>query len=506
MAHPATRTSSPSIPLSQLVLLWRRHARWICIASFLLATVGVSVVALLPNVYRATTTILVDPQKIPEKYVSSTVTTDPNGRLNTLTQEVLSSSRLQEVVDQHALYPEMRRTHSHEEVLDYMREKTKIVLKQGPDSEPGLSSFSISYEDHDPALAANVANALAANFINWNLKARQQAAAGTTGFLTAEAARAKQSLENQERQLQAFRLAHAGATPDELTTNLQILARLHTELEANADTLNRLEQERILTVHTATTSVTAQPVTERQRLMQEKRRLEGEQWLLKKQFTEVYPDRIANDQALHAIDAQLAALPKTAESNEEADVRLTLLDSQIKRRRQQGDQINEQIHNYQAKVNSVPVLQTQLVELTRNYEASRENYQSLLDKTFSAGMAEELERNQQAERFTILDPARKPGKPIWPARIPVTAGVIVFSGVLPLAFVYGKFVLTGRVISPLEVREMLPRGTVPFISVPVITTEPEARRLRLRASKAIVVSLLVCTTIVLLLMKVRPIL
>src|SRR6185312_1538345 len=204
-------------------------------SSLLLAAFGIVVTSLLPNVYRATTTILVDPQKIPEKYVTSTVTTDPNARMNTLTQQVLSASRLQEIIDKYDLYPELRKRKSREEMLDFMRKKTKIEIKPSPEPEQGLSSFTISYEDRDRMLVARITNQLAASFIDWTLKVRQQQAISTTQFLGSELQRAKQGLEQQEDQLEAFKMRHAGSTPDELNANLQTLSRLQSETESHVD-------------------------------------------------------------------------------------------------------------------------------------------------------------------------------------------------------------------------------------------------------------------------------
>ena len=42
----------------------------------------------------------------------------------------------------------------------------------------------------------------------------------------------------------------------------------------------------------------------------------------------------------------------------------------------------------------------------------RENYVSLLKKKLEADAAADLEKRQKGERFTILDPARIPEKPI----------------------------------------------------------------------------------------------
>ena len=103
-------------------------------SSLAILTAGIVGTSLLPNVYSATTTVLVDPQKIPERYVASTITADPNARMNTLTQQVLSASRLQEIIDKNNLYPGMRKKASREEVLDYMRSKTKIEIKSSPEA------------------------------------------------------------------------------------------------------------------------------------------------------------------------------------------------------------------------------------------------------------------------------------------------------------------------------------------------------------------------------------
>ncbi len=116
-------------------------------------------------------------------------------------------------------------------------------------------------------------NQLASSFIAWNLKAREQQALGTTRFLSGELDQAKRSLEEQEAALQAYRMQHAGATPDALTGNLQALSRLQAESESNADAISRLDQERILLGQAKSMDPREAPLSDRDRLLQEKRRL-----------------------------------------------------------------------------------------------------------------------------------------------------------------------------------------------------------------------------------------
>lgn len=488
----------------------KKHRHGVFLSSLLLAVCGIVGISLMPNVYRATTTILVDPQKIPERYVSSTVTSDPNERLSTLTQQVLSASRLQEIIDKDNLYPEMRGKKSREEILDYMRAKTTIELKQAP--EQGLSSFSIAYEDKDRSNVAKITNQLAFGFIDWNLKARQQQALGTTQFLSTELEEAKKSLEEQEGQLEAFRMRHAGATPDQLNVNLQALSRLQADVQSTTDAISRLDQERILLTQVKPTEVhDTSSLTDRGRLLQEKHRLETERWNLKRQFTDTYPDVVIATEQLKEINARLAAMPEpSSDSSDSYDsdtrVRLALIDKEAQRRKQQLASLQQQIGSYQGKVESVPALETQMAELTRNYEVSRQNYQSLLDKTFSASMSEDLERKQQAERFTVLDPAKTPEKPVKPKRLPFMAGAVLLAFLIPAGITIALHSLSGSVKSEIELKGMLPLKIQVLGTIPPIANKIDLRRGRLIAVQTVVLSVVACVALVVFLLKVRPIL
>lgn len=497
-----------SFTLKQCLAAMRKHIHLILLSiAFMLAT-GIVSVSLLPNIYRATTTVLVDPQKIPERYVASTITSDPNARLNTLTQQVLSSSRLQEIIERYNLYSNVRQTSSSEEVIEYMRSKTKIDIKPNP--EQGLSSFSISYENTDRAIVAVVTNQLAASFIAWNLKARQQQAFGTTQFLSTELDEAKRSLEEQESALQAYRLQHAGATPDALTGNLQALSRLQAESESNEDAISRLDQERILLTQTRSSDPHVSPLTERDRLIQDERRLEEELLALKRQFTDSYPDVISTKEQIHDVRARLAAIPESSSAADHLDsttkVRLTLIERELQRHKELKSNLHAQIRSFQAKVDSVPILESHLAELTRNYEGSRQNYQSLLDKTLSAGMSEQLEKKQQAERFMILDPAKTPEKPFKPKRLPLFGGVVALSIVLPLGAVVAKEALSGVVKSETQLKELLPPQISVLGTIPPIQNQLDIRRAKWAIFQTSVLLVITCAALVIFLLKVRPIL
>jgi polysaccharide chain length determinant protein (PEP-CTERM system associated) len=506
MSHSPANTDQLSAIVRQHWNVLRRHISLLVLISVALSAASVVLIALLPDVYQATTTILVDPQKIPEKYVASTVTSDPNDHLNTLKQQVLSTSRLQEIIDRDHLFPTLRRTMSREEVLDYMRKKIKIELKQG--SDQGLSSFTITYEDRDRTAVAAIANQLAASFIDWNLQVRQQQATNTTQFLSSELEQAKRSLEQQESQLEAFKLKHVGSTPDQLDGNLQTISRIQTQLQSNADAISRLDEERIMMTQ-ARPPITADvaSLSERDRLILDKHRLENELSKLRREFTDTYPDVVLVKGQLQSVTARLAAMPAPDNGGQYDSVsqaRLTVITKELERHRAQQAALEQEISSYQSKVDSVPVLETQLTELTRNYETSRQNYQSLLDKRMSASMSQDLERKQQAEHFIVLDEAKTPEKPIRPRRMLLMLGATLGSLLLTLVAILGIHMLLGRIDSEAQLRSLLPESVPVLGTIPPIVSQAERRAKRIAFVRTLTLSAAICVAVFLFLHKVRP--
>jgi succinoglycan biosynthesis transport protein ExoP len=501
-------SDNTSAKIRQVLVILKGHRYLVFLCSLVFATLGIVGISLLPDQYKATTTILVDPQKIPERYVSSTVTSDPNERLNTLKQQVLSSSRLQEIIDRDNLYSKMRKQKSREEILDFMRKQIKIELVQG--SDQGLSSFTISYDDKDRWLVAPITNQLAASFIDWNLRVRQQQAHDTAQFLSTELEHARRGLQDQEDQLQAFKLRHVGGTPDQLDANLQVLSRLQSQLQSNMDAISRLDEERIMLMQTKSVGTSdTTSLSERGHLLQEKRRLEGELWNLKRQFTDTYPDVVIAREELKNVESRLAALPAPpADASDSYDsatqIKLGIINKELERHRQQQTALQQQIASYQGKVDSVPVLETQMTELTRNYEISRQNYQSLLDKSLSAGMSQDLERQQQAERFIILDPARTPEKPFTPKRLPLMAGAVLFALLIVPGVAVGSGFLLGRVGSEYELKKMLPGKIQILGTIPPITSRADLRRERIMMLQTVAAFVITCVALIVFLHKVKP--
>ena len=172
---------SEPIDLSEIREMVRRN-RWRFLILFLggwLLVWGIS--WMLPSVYRSGTLILVEQPAVPEKYVVSNVDSDIQQQLDSITQQILSRTRLLTIIDHLNLYAQERKRVSDDAALERMKKDIEIELVRGDDRK--LSAFNIYYSSGDPRTAQRATSELADLFITQNLEQRQERSESTTRFL-----------------------------------------------------------------------------------------------------------------------------------------------------------------------------------------------------------------------------------------------------------------------------------------------------------------------------------
>ena len=101
------------------------------------------------------------------------------------------------------------------------------------------------------------------------------------------------------------------------------------------------------------------------------------------------------------------------------------LDRNIAAKQAEEKRLRGMITMYQTRIAAAPTRESELVELTRDYETLQKTYTNLLGKREDSKVAANLERRQIGEQFKVLDPARFPEKPSSPNRILInSAGVV----------------------------------------------------------------------------------
>src|SRR5271165_5500293 len=220
----------------------RRHLQFL-IPLFLGWAVVWGVSWVLPPRYLSSTLILVEQPTMPKDYVTPNVNDDLQERMQSITQQILSRTRLLHIIDQVNLYGGTHTQPSPDQQVDAMRKDIDIELVR--DARNQITAFNVSYSARDPRVAQRVTSELTNLFINENLEVRQQQSEDTTKFLESQLETARKTLSDQEEKIREFKGQHVGEMPAQVASNLQILAGLQSQLQNEEDALNSAKQQRV---------------------------------------------------------------------------------------------------------------------------------------------------------------------------------------------------------------------------------------------------------------------
>lgn len=472
----------------------------------------------LPSTYRSATLILVEQPAVPEKFVVSNIDIDIRQQLDSITQQILSRTRLLHIIDGLNLYAEDRKHKSPDDLVEEMRKDVDIELVRGDDKK--LSAFNIYYENRDPKMAQLATNELANLFITENLEQRQERSENTTRFLEDQLDQYRKKLAEQEARVREFKDKHIGELPSQTQSNLQILGGLQAQLQAQEDSLNRAKQQ-----NTYLESLLNQYRTlERGKsgdggpvglaaIDRELDRLKAQLADLSSHYTDKHPDvrktkeQIARTEKMReriiadrnnagsspATESPSSAAmdPKSAPTLE-LESQLEANRAEIANRQAEIKDLQSKVYEYQGRLNRAPVMEQQFADLTRDYEQSKANYDSLLAKKNQSEMSTDLEKTQQGEHFRMLDPPNLPVKPHKPNRLQLCALGLVVGLLLGGASAAGSEMIGGKVHTEREIKKIVPFEI--FAEIPALETAAEqaaARRGNLLVGAA-AVAILFC--------------
>src|SRR5271157_1640198 len=155
---------------------------------------------ILPATYKSGTLILVEQPTMPKDYVVPNVNDNLQDRLQSITQQILSRTRLLHIIDQLNLYGGSHSQTTPDEKVEGMRKDIEIELVRDTHNNQ-ITAFNVYYSAHDPHVAQQVTSELTNLFINESLEVRQQQSEDTTKFIESQLENARKSLAEQEAKI-----------------------------------------------------------------------------------------------------------------------------------------------------------------------------------------------------------------------------------------------------------------------------------------------------------------
>lgn len=424
-----------------------RRRFWLVVVPFALISAGTAVaVRRLPDYYRSDTLILVVPQKVPEAYVKSTVTTRIEDRLDGLKQQILSRTRLERIIEEFGLYAEERRTGLMEDIVQKMRKD--IVIDPRVERS---DAFSVTYVGRDPRTVMKVTEKLASMFIDESLHDRGVLADSTNQFLEGQLEDVRSRLVESEQKVQEYKKTHTGQLPTQLASNLQSFSNTTLEIQAliqsiHDDQTRRLMLEKQLAdlenpieIPQAVEPAGASPIGP-----------DGTAVFGTAQMLNLHRASLANLQAQKKLPdhpdvktvTKLIAEYEKKLQDEALEQPVSRAASQVvspaeQARRRKIDTIQEQLEQlnaqmayklseekrlrgeatkFQIRIDAAPTRESEMAGITRDYTQLSAQYSGLLAKKEDSRIAANLERRQIGEQFKLLDAARVPERPFKPDR------------------------------------------------------------------------------------------
>lgn len=448
---------------------------WVTLPLTFFVLLGVWFYVVLPKSYEATTLIVVQPQEIPQNYVQATVSESVEDQVRTLSQEVLSRSNLEPIINDLRLFDKDRKNGTSIDILINTLRK-RITINTNIGQRGGSGYFSISYRGENPKNVADVTNRLASYFIDSNLKLRAQQATQTTIFLQKQLDELKTLLLKQEAEVQQYRNKYLGELPDQLQSNVTTITGLQTRLESVQTSLSAAISRRTniqdqLSLAEAGMTGAATGGGQRDRLTELRAQLEE----MKTRYTPEHPE-------IKKLEDTIAGLEKQSKKKNTTDPRVLDLRAQLRSAssevdalRRDADVIKTRIDRYQGRVEATPKREQEYAALSRDYNITQENYQKLLDRLYEAKRAEDMEKRQQGGQFRVVDYAIPPEMPISPDPLKIAA-VFLLLGIGTGAGIIILLETLDTSIKGINHIESL-SGTIPCITaVPLALTEDDKRK------------------------------
>ena len=457
-------------------------------ASILL--VSVLMALLLKPIYLSTGTILVESQRIPSDLVRATVTSYADERIEVIKQHVMTHENLFRIIKKYNLYPEKVELASTSDLIANMRKSVSVALLNADIAiaRGGSTtiSFNVGFEYEKPDIAHKVANELVTLFLDENVKTRTERAVETTEFLTQELNTLKLELEGVESKVAEFKQKHANSLPEHLEMHMGMMQRVDSEIkEIDRDYKTTQEELRYLDVELASAQSSAKNSTADVQSVAiselDKAKAELDRSLVL--YKETHP-------TIRALKRKIETLEKTVSPSEQVkpvkndvavDFVIAKIQTQIAAAKSRLNSLTDQKRDLQGKIGQLqsqvsqsPIVERGLFTLMRDYENAKTKYDEVKSKQVNAKIAENLETENKAERFSVLEPPIFPDKPIKPNRKKIITLGLFAALAAAVALAALLEVLDKRVHGVESLNSII--NMRPLVIIPYITTQTELKR------------------------------
>jgi succinoglycan biosynthesis transport protein ExoP len=448
-------------PLDYMAVVNRRKW-WFVVPLVACIALGAATLAVWPKKYLSRAAIGVQSPNVSGDLIKGVSAMDPVERQRAIQQQLLSPAFLDRVIAEEKINPKKNR----DEVAGWLRDNLAknidvpptIGLNGRPDPTRGIEMFYLGVTDATPERAQRLANRVAQDFVDENLKEQSARAENSADILQQRVAESQKRIGDLESQLTQKKKNYIGRLPDQIGANVQMVngARqqfesLSIQIRAQQDQLSILDgQLDAMRQGTGAEGMTSAAIAASQaaqkHLDELQAQLASDRALT---YTDKHPEIVRLQGEIKQAKADLAASKADQPSNREEMLKADPLYRQklqerelarvhLKELQASAANAQAQIGSYQSRVEAAPVVEQELASLQREYDLERDHYKDITAEFQRARNTEDLTKKQGGERFSILYPADYPKEPIEPQPLKVIGIAVVLGLVLGAGAALGR--------------------------------------------------------------------
>ena len=483
--------------------MWRRRVIGVATA-WLIAVGGIIVVVSTPDQYEASARMYVDTQSVLKPLMSGlAVQPDVDQQVAMLSRTLLSRPNVERLVRMADLDLNLKSQEKRDALID------QLIRSIDVKGLPGDNLYSIRYRDTRPDRARRVVDSLLSIFVESGLGNKRRDTEKAQQFIDEQIKEYERRLEEAERRLKDFKLRNLSAFGggDALSAMQALesqLGQTRIELRAAEDSRDVLKRELqgevpVFLPEPSTSSASPGSVEVAipeldTRIDTMKRNLDE---LLRK-YTDKHPDVISTRRIIGELEQQrkeqVEARRKIAPVDSPAQARTTSVDrnpvyqqlklsladaeANVAALRGRTLELEARYNQVKATARLKPELEEELVQLNRDYQVQKQNYDGLVARRESAQLTSQMEQTASVADFRIVDPPRVSPNPVAPNRVMLLLAALAVSIAGGAAVSLGVSQLFPTFYNTRGLRRVLQRPVLGAVTIQEVGGATRRRRLR----------------------------
>lgn len=448
--------------LMHLPAILRQRYLLVVIPALLLSVAGVAAAFILPTVYRSTATLLVESPQLPEDVLGVQGVDIVDQRIAKFRQQVLSRPRLIELIQKHRLYTDERSTHSLSEIIEDMRDATKIepvsAEFQRAAGRSNTIAFSLSFDYETASLAQAVAQDMTEQVLLLDATKSSQQAESTVQFLSDQAVSLQSQIADAESLIEQIKAQNGLAL-----SNPGMMAMGGNSGSYDVQIIALQRDNALLQAQRAArqTAADRDPIVAA---------AEADLAAAQARYSEGHPDIAIAKRRLREAE-RLAASNQAKLPPDTVDQQIAANNAQIEALRSIRAQDLGRLSSAQNAMAQAPLVEQQIAQEQQKLDLLNEQYESVSTRLMQAQGSARAESEQKGERLSVIDPPVVADEPISPNR------PLLISGGLAAGLGAGLLLALAAELFLRPIRDMADikavTGAMPLVAIPSISEPRE---------------------------------